>query len=977
MRVSGKGLINREKLVNFKFDGSDYKGFEGDTVASALLASGKKLFGRSFKYHRPRGVLTAGSEEPNALITVGQGAFQDPNIRATTQEIFEGLITKSQNNWPNLHYDILSANDLFSDFLGVGFYYKTFMWPKSFWEKVYEPIIRRAAGLGALSGLHNSDTYEKAYTFCDLLIIGGGPSGLIAAKFAAEAGLDVIITEQEPIFGGRLISENEEVDGMPGSVWAAKTVKNLEELNNVRLFSRTTVTGAYDQGTFAAVERVGHHLPKRGGDRPLECFWRIVAKHSILAAGAIERSIAFPNNDRPGIMSAGAVRTYLNRFGVSTGKSVALFCNNNTAHNTARDLLESGIDVAAIIDTREDSKTDLNVPFYNGAEVSNTSGRLGLKSIVVKKSNTETKIEVDCLAVSGGWNPTVHLTCHMNARPVWDEKILSFVPKIGAIPNMAVIGAANGLMDTHMCFESAEKEVNLILKASGKTAKSKKLPKVEIIKYEIAPKWSVEGKGRAWLDYQNDVTVKDIQQAVRENFKSVEHMKRYTTQGMAIDQGKNSNVASLAILADATGQGIPETGTTTFRPPFVPVSIASMGKNAQGIGFAPQRHTTSHIASVDRGAPMVEAGLWYRPSYFPEVGETNWRQSCDREVGMVRSNVGVCDVSTLGKIDIQGPDAHKLLDFVYTNMFSTLKVGKVRYGLMLREDGHVMDDGTTARLAENHYLMTTTTAAAGQVMRHLDFVHQCLHPEWDLSFISVTEQWAQFAIAGPKSQELINAVLDQPITSDTFPFMSCASIGVLGEVGRLFRISFSGEHGYEIAIPSRYGESLFRLLVSRAEEIGGGPYGMEALNVLRLEKGFITHAEIHGRVTAFDLGMGRMVSKKKDCIGKTSAARPGLLDNEREQLIAIKPVGPIKQIVAGAHLFDLNDNPIRQNDRGYVTSVGFSPTFGHFLGLAFLKNGHDRLGDRIKMVDHLRGVETECEVVNTVSFDPKGDRLRD
>ncbi|MDG2247755.1 MAG: 2Fe-2S iron-sulfur cluster-binding protein, partial [Paracoccaceae bacterium] len=749
MRISGKGLINREKLVNFKFDGSDYKGFEGDTVASALLASGKKLFGRSFKYHRPRGVLTAGSEEPNALLTVGQGAFQDPNIRATTQEIFEGLITKSQNNWPNLHYDILSANDLFSDFLGAGFYYKTFMWPKSFWEKVYEPFIRRAAGLGALSGLHNSDTYEKAYTFCDLLIIGGGPSGLMAAKIAAEAGLDVIIVEQEPIFGGRLISETEEVDGVPGSVWAAKTVKNLEKLNNVRLFSRTTVTGAYDQGTFAAVERVGHHLPKRGGDRPLECFWRIVAKHSILAAGAIERSIAFPNNDRPGIMSAGAVRTYLNRFGVSTGKSVALFCNNNTAHNTARDLLESGIDVAAIIDTREDSKTDLNVPFYNGAEVSNTSGRHGLKSIVVKKSNTETTIEVDCLAVSGGWNPTVHLTCHMNARPVWDEKILSFVPKIGAIPNMAVIGAANGLMDTHMCFASAEKEVSLILKASGKTAKSKKLPKVEITKYEIAPKWSVEGKGRAWLDYQNDVTVKDIQQAVRENFKSVEHMKRYTTQGMAIDQGKNSNVASLAILADATGQGIPETGTTTFRPPFVPVSIASMGKNAQGIGFAPQRHTTSHIASVDRGAPMVESGLWYRPSYFPEVGETNWRQSCDREVKMVRSNVGVCDVSTLGKIDIQGPDAHKLLDFVYTNMFSTLKVGKVRYGLMLREDGHVMDDGTTARLAENHYLMTTTTAAAGQVMRHLDFIHQCLHPEWDLSFISVTEQWAQFAIAGP------------------------------------------------------------------------------------------------------------------------------------------------------------------------------------------------------------------------------------
>ena len=454
-------------------------------------------------------------------------------------------------------------------------------------------------------------------------------------------------------------------------------------------------------------------------------------------------------------------------------------------------------------------------------------------------------------------------------------------------------------------------------------------------------------------------------------------MKRYTTQGMAIDQGKNSNVASLAILADATGRGIPETGTTTFRPPFVPVSIASMGKNAQGIGFAPQRFTTSHVASVDRGAPMVESGLWYRPSYFPEVGETNWRQSCDREIEMVRTNVGVCDVSTLGKIDIQGPDAHRLLDFVYTNIFSTLKVGKVRYGLMLREDGHVMDDGTTARLAENHYVMTTTTAAAGQVMRHLDFVHQCLHPEWDLSFISVTEQWAQFSIAGPKSQELINAVLDKPISSETFPFMSCASVGILGETGRLFRISFSGEHGYEIAVPARFGESLFRLLVSRAEEIGGGPYGMEALNVLRIEKGFITHAEIHGRITAFDLGMQRMVSEKKDCIGKTSASRPGLLDSEREQLIALKPVGSVKQIVAGAHLFDPNDDPIRENDRGYITSVGFSPTFGHFIGLGFFKGGQARLGEQIKMVDHLRGIETECEIINTVSFDPKGDRLRD
>ena len=490
------------------------------------------------------------------------------------------------------------------------------------------------------------------------------------------------------------------------------------------------------------------------------------------------------------------------------------------------------------------------------------------------------------------------------------------------------------------------------------------------------PLWAVPGKGRAWLDFQNDVTVKDIKQAVVENFRSVEHMKRYTTQGMATDQGKNSNVQALAVLADATGRGIPETGTTTFRPPYSPVPIAAMGAGGRGKGFAPERKTTSHAATLALGAPMIEAGLWYRPSYFPRAGERTWRQSCDREVQMVREHVGVVDVSTLGKIDIQGPDAGAFLDLVYTNMFSTLKVGRVRYGLMLREDGHVMDDGTTARLGSHHFLMTTTTAAAGQVMRHLEFVHQCLHPELDVRFASVTEQWAQFAVAGPKSRDLLNGVLDAPIDDKTCPFMACGPVSIGGVGARLFRISFSGEHAYEIAVPARYGASLFDVLLERAEAMSGGAYGMEALNVLRVEKGFITHAEIHGRTTAFDIGMERMISPKQDCIGKAMAARPGLFGEEREQLVGLLPIGAVKELIAGAHIFTQGDEVTRVNDQGYVTSVAFSPCKGHVLGLGFLKNGRERYGEMVRVVDHMKSSSTLCIVQNPAQIDPEGERAR-
>ncbi|WP_050930265.1 sarcosine oxidase subunit alpha family protein [Aestuariivita boseongensis] len=975
MRVQGRGLVDRNSPVTFRFDGIAYEGFAGDTLASALLANDVRLMGRSFKYHRPRGVLTAGSEEPNALVTVGAGVGQEPNMRATVQEIYPGLEAQSQNRWPSLGFDLLSVNDLAAPFLGAGFYYKTFMWPRAFWEKLYEPVIRRAAGLGALSGKPDGDRYERAWAFCDLLVIGAGPAGLMAALTAARAGLDVILADEDARMGGRLLAESHEVDGMPGPDWVDSVLNELQAMDNVRLMSRTTVTGAYDQGTYGALERVGHHLP-RAEKRPLETFWRIVARRSILAAGALERPVAFTNNDRPGIMTAGAVRTYLNRYGVSPGKAVTVFGNNDDAHRTARDLIAAGVHVSAVIDARADAAVDVKAPIYKGAVVSGSSGRKQLESITVRSGGREEKIATDCLAMSGGWNPTVHLTCHMNGRPTWREDIQSFVPTPGAIPGMEVAGACNGTMTTAACLREGAEVAARVAADLGKKAKAADLPKAEDDPYRLTALWHVPGKGRAWLDFQNDVTVKDVKQAATENFRSVEHMKRYTTQGMATDQGKNSNVAALAILADATGRGIPETGTTTFRPPYAPVAIAAMGSGATGKGFAPERKTTSHAATVERKAPLIEAGLWYRPSYFPQAGETNWRQSCDREVGYVRNAVGICDVSTLGKIDIQGPDAARLLDFVYTNTFSTLKLGRVRYGLMLREDGHVMDDGTTARLGEHHYVMTTTTAAAGQVMKHLDFVTQALHPEWDVHLISVTEQWAQFAVAGPKSRELLNGLLDTSLSDDDWPFMACGEVSVAGVTGRLFRISFSGEHAYELAVPARFGDSLFRLLVARAEAMGGGAYGMEALNVLRVEKGFITHSEIHGRTTAYDIGMERMISAKKDCIGKTMAARPGLVDPERERLVGLRPAGAAKQITAGAHLFNPGDAPVRVNDQGYVTSVAFSPTLGMNIALGFLKRGPERYGETVKLVDHARGVETLCEVVNPVFFDPEGGRVR-
>ncbi|MXQ07991.1 sarcosine oxidase subunit alpha family protein [Alphaproteobacteria bacterium GH1-50] len=969
MRVRGGHEIDRRTPIRFTFDGRVIEGFQGDTVASALMAAGVRLVGRSFKYHRPRGLVTAGSDEPNALVTTGQGAEQRPNTRATMQEIWPGLEVQSQNRWPSLSIDAMAVNDLVSPFLGAGFYYKTFMWPRSFWEKVYEPAIRRAAGLGALSGDSAADRSERAFAHCDLLVIGAGPTGLMAALTAARAGADVILADENTRPGGRLLSERIEVGDEPGAEWAARAAAELAAMPNVRILSRTTVTGAYDGGTFGALERVALHAAP--GAAPPECFWRIAARRAVLAAGALERSIAFPSNDRPGILMAGAARSYLHRWGVTPGKRVAIFGNNSDIYRTAKDLSAAGVEIAFVADTRPGESGKGDWPVFQDARVVATRGRRGLSGIKLDHSGGTAQLRADALLVAGGWNPAVHLTCHMNGRPVWDEAIAAFVPAPGAVPGLIAAGAAAGRFSTAACLADGVRAAGEALEELGYSLRGRPdLPEAEDAPYDITPLWTVKAPGRAWLDLQNDVTTKDVRQAAQENMTSVEHMKRYTTQGMATDQGKGSNVQALAVLADATGRGIAATGTTTFRPPYVPVPIGAMGAGARGEGFAPRRLSPTHAACVARGAPMIEAGLWMRPSYFPRDGERDWRESCDREVGHVRHAAGVADVSTLGKIDVQGPDAGRFLDFVYANGMSGLAPGRVRYGLMLREDGHVMDDGTAARLGDAHFLVSTTTAAAAQVMAHMEFVQQAYLPDLDVAFSSVTDAWAQFAVAGPRARDLLDRVLDRPVSWDGWPFMSCGDVSVGGVPGRLFRISFSGELGYEIAVPARYGGALFEALVARAEDMGGGAYGMEAMNVLRLEKGFLTHAEMHGRVTAFDIGLQGMLSAKKDFIGKGAAARPGLLDATRERLVGLRAVEPEDRIVAGAHLFG------ETGSEGYVTSAGFSPTLGGFIGLGFLRNGPERYGERLILKDRLRRIEAKVDVVAPGPFDPEGGRMR-
>ncbi|MEL7279235.1 MAG: sarcosine oxidase subunit alpha family protein [Pseudomonadota bacterium] len=974
----GTGLINPNQKLKFSFNGKEMTGFAGDTLASALLANGQRLVGRSFKYHRPRGILTAGSEEPNALVELRGGAAQEPNTRATVTELFDGLEAKSQNHRGSLNFDVMAITDFASPFLTAGFYYKTFMWPKAFWEKLYEPIIRKAAGLGSLSMKEDPDSYDKGFLHCDLLVIGAGPSGLTAALAAARSGARVILADEDFLPGGRLNAEALEVGGQSGSQWAANAVAELTSMDNVRLMTRTTVYGAYDHGVYGALERRTDHLAKSEG-KPRQILWRIYSKRAVLAAGSTERPIAFGNNDRPGIMLAGAVRTYVNRFGVVPGKEMAVFTNNDDGWQTALDLQNAGVDLMAVIDSRDvDAPVSLpGVRHLRGQGIVNTIGRKGVKAVETTGGVT---LPVDAVAVSGGWNPNVHLTCHQRGRPVWREEINAFVPG-GALPvGMAVAGAANGAMTLAAALAEGQAVADAQLTDLGFTPVAADLPEASDEPSKGAAFWHVkESKSRAWLDQQNDVTVKDVKQSFQEGFRSVEHLKRYTTLGMATDQGKTANIPALAIMSELTGRPIQDTGTTIFRPPYTPVPIGAFGGRSRGKDFRPTRLTPSHKWAEANGASFVNVGNWLRAEWYTKPGEKGWRDSVDREALATRTSVGICDVTTLGKIDIKGKDAGAFLDKVYSNTFSTLKVGKVRYGLMLREDGICYDDGTTARLEDDHYVMTTTTANAVLVYRRLEFARQCLWPGLDVHLISTTDGWAQFAVAGPNSRNLLRKVVDDgfDISNEAFPFMACGKVTVFGGTpARLFRISFSGELAFEIAVPARFGNSMIEGLMKAGEEFDAIPYGTEALGVMRIEKGHCTANELTGQTTAHNIGLGKMVSQKKECIGNVLSQREEMIREDDVKLVGLRPVDRSLGLIAGSHFIGKGADATMANDQGWMTSVAWSPNLGHSIGLGFVKSGDTRKGEILRAVSPVHGTEMDVEIVSAHFVDPEGERLR-
>ena len=981
-RLRHGGLIDRDKTLSFSFDGRRYTGRPGDTLASALLANGVHLVGRSFKYHRPRGIFGAGSEDPNALMELRKGARREPNTLATTTELHDGLEARSQNRFPSLRFDIQSVNSLLSPFLAAGFYYKTFMWPASFWEKLYEPLIRRSAGLGRAALEPDPDHYEKAFAHCDLLVIGGGPAGLMAALTAGRAGARVILAEQDFRFGGRILSERFSLDGRPAGEWVEATLAELASLDNVKLMPRTTLFGVYDQGTYGAVERVGDHFPVPEAHRPRQRSWRIVAPRAVLAAGAVERSIAFGNNDRPGVMLASAVRSYVNRYGVAPGERAVVFTSGDDGWQTAEDLAKAGVMVVAVVDTRSaaaplDHRHSWRV--FPGAFVELAHGGHRLKSVTVRhRIGATTDIKCDLLAVAGGWNPALHLTCHLGGKPVWDDAIHAFVP--GQLPpGMSVAGAADGHLTLAEALADGARLGAEAARETGFDVAMPLLPQTDGKERDAGEAfwWVKETKGKAFVDLQNDVTVKDIALAAREGFGTVEHVKRYTTLGMATDQGKTANVLGLAILADMAGCGIPEIGTTTFRPPFSGVSFGALAGHHRGTDFRPMRRTASHDWAEENGAVFVETGLWLRAQYFHRPGDKDIDASIAREVEMTRGSVGVCDVSTLGKIDIQGEDAGKFLDRVYTNKLSTLAVGKARYGVMLREDGFVLDDGTAARFAPNHYVISTTTASAAKVFQHLEFCKQVLWPELDVELVSITEEWAQYSIAGPRSRDVLRKLVDADfdISDAGLPRMGAMEVTICGGVkARLFRVSFSGERAYEIAVPALYGDATIRALMQAGEEFNITPYGTEALGVMRIEKGHAAGPEVNGQTTARDLGLGGLMSKDKDFIGKVMAGREALIAAERPILVGVKPVDPAERLSAGAHFVPVGAEATLPHDQGHLTSVAWSPSLGHDVGIGFIASGRDRIGTRIRAVDLLRGRDVECEIVSPVFIDPEGER---
>lgn len=995
-RLSSGGRIDRERPLKFSFNGQSMTGYHGDTLASALLANGHSMIGRSFKYHRPRGILAAGAEEPNALVQLGSKSSSVPNARATQVELHDGLVAKSVNCWPTLNFDVGAVNGLVSRCLPAGFYYKTFMWPASQWHR-YEQIIRRAAGLGVVPTEEDRDYYEKVNCHCDVLVVGAGPTGLTAALLAARAGARVMIVDEGAEFGGALLSAPKQWQESAAG-WVEFMKAELNSHSEVQSLSRTTAFGYYDHNFLALAERVTHHQPEKGGvDKlPRERLWRVRARHVLIASGAIERPMVFAGNDLPGVMLASAVSTYINRYAVAPGKRAVLFTNNDSGYQTAIDMHDAGIEVVAVADSRPSPSAQvagpvrgLNVDVRSGHVVTAATGRRRVRHAEVAalaedgtgitKSQRET---VDLIAVSSGFSPTVHLHAQSGARPVFDAAKACFVPA-ESVQAENCIGAANGKQSTAACIEDAisttcktlanlgfvEPDMSGVRYADG-SADDNRIEPMWIVPHKTAP-----ARGpKQFVDFQNDTTAADIQLAVREGFRSIEHVKRYTLMGFGTDQGKLGNINGMAIAAQALGKTIAETGTTTFRPAYTPVSFGTMAGRNVGAFFDPVRKTAMHKWHVDAGAEFENVGQWKRPWYYPKAGE-DMQAAVARECRATRNDIGILDASTLGKIEVKGEDAGAFLDRIYTNTFSTLAVGKCRYGLMLGEDGMVMDDGVSSRIAPNHYYVTTTTGGAAQVLSWFERWHQTEWPQMKVYFNSVTDHWATIGLAGPKARQLIEVLAPQTDLSDgAFPFMSFVNAKVLGVNARVFRISFSGELSYEICVPANSAQIIWDACMSEGARFGITPYGTESMHVLRAEKGFIiVGQDTDGSVTPVDLGMQWIVSSKKDFLGKRSLSRSDTARTDRKQLVGLTTEHPDEVLPEGAQLVSVLTRTKPVPMIGHVTSSYYSSHLGHSIALALIKNGHNLKGETLyaPLID---GRTLTAKVVDTVFYDPEGVR---
>jgi sarcosine oxidase subunit alpha len=994
-RLPQGGRIDRSRPLHFTFNDRSYGGYGGDTLASALLANGVTLVGRSFKYHRPRGIMSAGAEEPNALVQLNGGAYTEPNIRATVAELYEGLSANSQNCWPSVELDVGAINSVLSRLFPAGFYYKTFMWPPSLWMR-YEAVIRRMAGLGWAPVAPDPDHYDKIHAHCDVLVAGGGPAGLAAALAAGRSGGRVILCDEQAEFGGALLGAPDTIDGQFSPDWIADTVAELQAMPEVQLLPRTTAFGYYDHNYLALVERVGDHLPP-GQTVYKQRLWKVRAAQVVLATGAIERPLVFADNDRPGIMLASAARTYLNRYAVMPGKRVVIMTNNDSAYATAVDLVNAGVSVAAVVDLRWSPMGALaaearrrNIEIFDGHAIVGTQGRARVSGATIMQLDqngsgflgTARDLECDCILHSGGWNPTVHLFSQSRGILRYDDGLAAFVPD-RAVQRQRSAGACNGRLTLAECLsEGFEAGLAAAADAGFTTSDPGRRPSAvpAATADPIRPIWLVPSnkpvsRSKAFIDHQNDVIAADVLLAHREGYRSIEHLKRYTTMGMGTDQGKTSNVNALAIMAQQLGVEVPAVGVTTFRQPYTPVTIGAFGGHESGDLLDPVRRTPLHHWHEQHGAKFENVGQWRRAWYYPRPGET-MHDAVNREVKAVRTSVGILDASTLGKVDIQGPDSAELLNWVYTNAWSKLEIGRSRYGIMCGEDGMVFDDGVTTRLGPNHFLMTTTTGGAARVLGWLESWLQTEWPHMRVYCTSVTEQFAVVAVTGPLARRMLAELTsDIDLDPQTFPFMSFRDGTVAGIPARVYRISFTGELSYEINVQPSYALALWQAVMAAGEKYEITPYGTEAMHVLRAEKGFIiVGQETDGTVTPYDLGMGWIVSKqKKDFLGKRSLSRPDTARSDRKQLVGLLTENPSEVIPEGGQIVaELKDKPPMAM-LGHVTSSYYSPNCGRSIALALVKDGRNRMGETVYLPFEDRTIR--ARVGEPKFFDPEGKRL--